>query len=366
MSGKEASRRSSPTPSVLLAFTLAAAWSAVCDRPTSGDEVYRKSSAKPVRGTVTAVSRQSVTVTPKVGSAQTIPANDIDELRWDGEPAKLVLARSAEKAGRLEQALEGYREALKSLSGSNERVRQELEFLAARAAARLALRDGRNLTQALQQLEAFVRSAGDSYRYYPALQWLGRVALRAGDLEKAKWAFEQLQLAPWPSVRMAAKASLAAQVLVPQKRFAQAEKLLDEVLAVTPSTDSERLQRWHALLGKAVCLLQQQKAAEALKLVQQVIEEAPAEQTALYAEAYLRQGDCLQQMGRLKEAVLAYLHVPVLFPNENEQNAEALYQLAKLWPAVGWPDRGAQARAELESKYPNSPWTRRLLQERTP
>jgi TolA-binding protein len=71
-------------------------------------------------------------------------------------------------------------------------------------------------------------------------------------------------------------------------------------------------------------------------------------------------GDCLKSQGKVKEAILAYLHVPVLFEKEKVALAEALYNLAVLWPRADQPERGLAAQQELQENYPDSPWTKKL------
>ena len=63
------------------------------------DTVTRRSTDKRAAGEITEVTQTEVVVNPKVGSPQTVPANDIDRIEWDGEPAVLKLARSKSGSG---------------------------------------------------------------------------------------------------------------------------------------------------------------------------------------------------------------------------------------------------------------------------
>ncbi|HLQ46180.1 MAG TPA: hypothetical protein VK137_15670, partial [Planctomycetaceae bacterium] len=72
------------------------------------------------------------------------------------------------------------------------------------------------------------------------------------------------------------------------------------------------------------------------------------------------QGDCYQVQNKLKEAALAYLHVPLLFPQEKAAHAEALYHLAKILGSIGQPDRAAEFRDDLLANFPNSEWAKKL------
>ena len=88
--------------------------------------------------------------------------------------------------------------------------------------------------------------------------------------------------------------------------------------------------------------------------------QASPEDTRVQAEAYLRQGDCLRAQGNAKEAILAYLHIPVLFSSEGDLHAESLHHLVTLWEEVGKPERAADARQELETRYPDTEWAKKL------
>jgi hypothetical protein len=95
-------------------------------------------------------------------------------------------------------------------------------------------------------------------------------------------------------------------------------------------------------------------------LLEEVIAKAPADDVKVNAEAFLRQGDCLREQGADKDALLAYLHVDVLFSSEKAMHAEALYRLATLWDKVGSKVRADEAREKLKSDYENSEWARQL------
>ncbi|MFG0335063.1 MAG: hypothetical protein ACF8TS_17030, partial [Maioricimonas sp. JB049] len=71
----------------------------VGDPARAVDTVTRRSTEKIAAGEVTSVSRDEVVVTPKVGSATTIPANDIVKIEWDGAPPALNLAVGQELSG---------------------------------------------------------------------------------------------------------------------------------------------------------------------------------------------------------------------------------------------------------------------------
>ncbi|MCE9527025.1 MAG: tetratricopeptide repeat protein, partial [Planctomycetales bacterium] len=140
----------------------------------------------------------------------------------------------------------------------------------------------------------------------------------------------------------------------------KAAAAFEAVISQNPATPEETSQRLDAMLAKAKVLSRQAKHPEALKLLQEVIKASPPEDSHLQAEAALRQGECLEAQGKDKEALFAFLRVDVLFGREKAAHAEALFHLQKLWGKAGQPTRAEEARAKLESEFPNSEWTKRL------
>ena len=78
------------------------------------------------------------------------------------------------------------------------------------------------------------------------------------------------------------------------------------------------------------------------------------------AFAYVLQGDCYKAQSKMKDAALAYLHVPILFHKQKAAHAEALFHLAKISGQIGQPDRAAEAKEILLESYPNSEWAKKL------
>jgi len=168
-----------------------------------------------------------------------------------------------------------------------------------------------------------------------------------------------MEKAPWHDYQMAARIG-KARLLLLQNKLSDAQAAFQVVIGEPAKNSSELARRYEAQIGKATCLQLQKQYAEAVKELNDVIQHAPAEASALQAEAYLRQGDNLEAEGKTKEAVLAYLHVDLLFSREKPLHAEALFHLVRLWTAVGKPSRAADARARLTGTYPNSPWSKKL------
>ena len=322
-------------------------------------DIVNRKSGKAAQGDITGLSQQSVSVKSGIGEMIEVPANDIISVRWGAEPADLNLARSAEESGNLTRALDQLK-ASAANAGPNAAVKTEIEFLTARVTARIALeQDASKLADASSKLDAFVKGNSDNFRYFDALQLLGAVQLAAEDYVGAESSFGKLARAPWSDYKMAAQNS-TAKLAFQKGDLAAALTAYESVLTQSGTTPGEVSKRNEALIGKASVQLKQGNAEIALQAVGEAIAKTDPEDSAVQAGAWNLKGDCLKSQGKVKEAILAYLHVPVLFEKEKVALAEALYNLAVLWPRADQPERGLAARQELQENYPDSPWTKKL------
>lgn len=329
-----------------VAFTVSPLWAI--------DIVTRKSTTKQVQGEIGAISKTEVTVKPRNGEPDKIPANDIANIKWDGEPAKLNIARGNEDRGLFDQALETYTEVHKDAIG---KLKTHLEFLIARTLAKQALEDASKIDEAVKKLEAF--SKNEHFAHFETMSYLGQVYAAKGDFAKSQASYEALGKAPWNDFKMASKIAVGRMQLK-QNDIAGAEKTFSDAASGKAETDAEKARLAEAQVGKAACLVKQMKIDDGLKLIEEVIKTTSVDEARAMSEAYVIQGDCLQAQQKLKEAAIAYLHVPVLFPKEKSAHAEALYNLAKISGAIGQPDRAAEAREDLLSLFPNSEWVKKL------
>ena len=323
------------------------------------DSIQRRGQQNPTTGDITEISKTGVTIKPRTRDAEKIPANEIIRIRWENEPIKLNPARGFEERGLLTNAMENYLAAQTESKSDDANLKTEIEYLIARTTARMALADPARTDEAIQKLQAFQKGHPDNFRFFESLYWLGRVQMAKDDHSAAKGTFDQMAQAPWTDYKMAAQIG-AARVLLEQQQYDAARQAFEAAIAMPGDGPAEVSRRQEAQLGKATALQKQQQHDEAIEVLDEVIQQVAPEDGAIQAEAYVRQGDSLQALGKTKEALLAYLHVDVLFPGETALHAESLFQLARLWNTVGQPGRAGEAVAKLQSDYPNSEWTKKL------
>ena len=341
---------------VVSALSLASSLQAI-------DIVHRKSTEKTVGGEITKNTRDSVTVMQQVGmKEETVPASDVSYIEWDAEPGPLKLARGSESTGTYDEAVKQYQEAVKAVSAAKDGLKADTQFGLARTTTKRAMRSGDDLAPAVALVKNFANSNRDNYRFFDAQLLLGDLGLATRDFSGAEIAYQSVAAAPWPDYQMAGKIGVARATLG-RGDAAKAQTMFNEIAALPTKTPAEESRKLDAMLGQALCLQENKDFPASQKIIDQVIEAATPADSRVQAEAYLRQGDVLQAEGKNpKAAIIAYLHVDVIpeFATERDLHAEALYQLAKLWPAVGEAERGADASSRLKTQYPTSNWTKRL------
>ena len=339
----------------LLAIT--ATWGSLANM-FAADSVTRKDGSR-VSGEITGATKSGLTIKPTVGDAVTISSNEIGAVDWDGATADLRLGVSDENGGRFDSALARVTKSKAESTDANELLKHEFDFVLARIAGRMAMADATKLDGAISQLEGFRKSGSDHFRFYEAVALLGQLQLVKGDYAAATATFEQLGHAESSDYKLAARIA-QGRIQMAEGKNAEAEQSFDAAIASAGNSPAEQARKFEAMLGKARALATQSKQTEALAVLEEVISKAPATATALQAEAYVLQGNALQALNRNKEAVLAYLHVDILFPRESGYHAEALYHMARLWKTVQAPERGLDAEAKLTAAYPNSEWAKKL------
>lgn len=347
---------------VLRPLTVLTAVALLATAATAADfDIVHLRSGGVERGEITSVSKTEVTMQALVGTKKEekkIPSNEIASVEWKAEPIQLQLQRSTERAGQLQKALDGYRKIQGDVTDAN--VKAEVAFLIARTQGKMALADPKRQDEAVKALDAFLTQNGNNFHYYEALALLGDLYLAQQNYDKARQSYDQLAQAPAVGHQMQAKTALGRLALA-QGNNDEALTQFNAVLQMPAKSATEQGRRFDALLGKATALRAQNKPAEATQVIDEVIEQTSAENARTLAEAYNLKGDSLEAEGKAKDALLAYLHVDILFPGEAAQHAKALAHIAQLWDKENRPDRAGDARAKLRQLYPNSREAREMF-----
>ena len=330
----------------------------------TSDSIRLTTSAKQVSGKITAVTATEVSIQVKVVGLKTIPANEIEYINFGEAPEGI-------KDVRIEMAKGNYESADRRLKkidrakADNENVKAELDYLQAVVASRQAQGGKGTLLEAATLWLNFIKAHPNSYAYYPANEMLGDLLVALGKYPQAEKYYAELAKAPWPNFKM--RASIAAgRAQLAQNKFLEAYKMFDAALNLSQAgAQGTEPQILSATLGKAEALALGGKIPEGLKIAEDVLAKASADDSDLNARVYNTLGFCYTKANRDKDALMAYLHVDLLYPTLPDAHAEALSNLANLWEKLGRPDRGSQARTALQTKYPNSRWSPKTPNTRT-
>lgn len=311
-----------------------------------------------ISGTINAITKQDITITRSGGKKETVPVNEVLAIRFDAEPTPLNSARNLIQGGRFAEALAELAkvEADAKAMGRAE-IKSDVEFFKAYAAAQTALGGAGDIAAAGRQMRGFLSSYPDSYHAYRATETLGDLFAAVNAHDQALRMYDQVAAAPWPDFKMRALVS-KGRALRQQKRTEEALAAFDEALAAAAGQESPLIanQANAATLGKAECLADMQKYDEAITLVHEVIAAADPEDAVLRGRAYNALGNCQRQAGMQKEALLAFLHVDVLYYADPQAHAEALANLSELWLQADRPERAIAAKQMLQERYRDSAW----------
>jgi tetratricopeptide (TPR) repeat protein len=215
--------------------------------------------------------------------------------------------------------------------------------------------EGGDKTAATTAMFNFVRSAPQSYHFYEAAEVLGDLAMASGKWADAAKYYGPISNAPWPDYQMRANNAIG-RALSGEKKFDEALDKFKAVIGSDLATPEATRQKNLANVGKAVCLAETGKAEEAVAALQDLINKNDPQDAVLFARAYNALGRCYIKLNKPKDAVLALLHTDVLFYNDADAHAEALYHLSKLWTDINKSDRAVAARSTLRERYAGSIW----------
>jgi tetratricopeptide (TPR) repeat protein len=337
-------------------FLAAGAWLAGVSAGAALDSIKTKSGG--ISGKIVSAGPLKVEIEQLSGAEhKEIPVNQIDAIFYSEEPAALKNAKSNILSGHYEEALNPLSQ-LKTDVITRKELREDVDFYTALSSAQLAIGGTGKIADAGRLMIAFTKNYPDSDHYFQASEIVGDLLVANRSFAQAEEYYAKLAKAPWPDYRMRAGAAMG-RALLAQGKNPEALEAFEKVLATEGDDALSQAQRRAAKLGKAAVLVAMKKNDEAVKLIESFLDQADPEDAGNMARAYNILGNALRQQGKSKEAVLAFLHVDLLYSSLPDAHAEALYNLAELWDELHKTDRAARARQVLEQQYKNSPWAQK-------
>jgi tetratricopeptide (TPR) repeat protein len=307
-------------------------------------------------GELTDMTPTEVTIDKGTSGTRKIAVNDIASITFHDEPTELTQARVNAKNGGYVNASELLQKVDLS-KVDRDFIKQDVEFYQAFCGAKLALNGTGEINSAGSRLNDFVRKNRQNFHYWEALDTMGDLLAASEKFDGAQKQYAELAKAPWPDYQMRAGTALG-RTLQAQGKHTEAIQQFDTVLAISDEGEAAKAQKLSATLGKAVSLAATGHVDDAAKSIEDVIANADPEQKDLQARAYNALGNCYERAGKSKDALLAFLHVDVLYSTVPDAHAEALSHLVLLWQAVGQEARAREAKQTLQEKYANSKWAK--------
>ena len=289
-------------------------------------------------------------------NSQKIAVHQIFRISYSNEPSELRSARNAILGGQLEQGIESLKQIDTSKVSAN--VRQDVDYFVIFAKAKLALRGERDLIGTAREATAFLKTHPQSIHYYEAVELIGDIAMALGKYPTAVKTYSQITKSSFKEFELKG-ALLEARALQLDSKYEEAQSKYDVVLDSGLNDTHSLHEKKLATIGKAACLVETGSVEPAIETLQKMIADNDPKDSKLFAQAYNALGSAYQKSGKTVDAVLAYLHVDVLFYNERDAHAESLFHLSKLWNQLNKPDRAVKARQTLSERYNGTVWAKR-------
>ncbi|MBQ2039722.1 MAG: tetratricopeptide repeat protein [Thermoguttaceae bacterium] len=279
-----------------------------------------------------------------------LPAEQILWLQYEDEPLNLSAARVEIQVGNYEDALEklgAIEEEIKEPA-----IQQELEWNRAYATLQSALADSGKLESAAAVMKTFVEAYPDHYRFYEGNALLADAAAALGRAPAAEKYYTALTGAKSASYQARGKVGLA-NLALDANELDKAKSLFSEV-ADMAELDGQLAgfdARAAAQIGLARVLSKQGDLDGALASLNALLDATPNSATRRQAIIYNALGDVYAAAKKPEEAIVAYLHVDLLYPAARGERVKALKALVGLWREIGRTDRAVETKRLLRDRF---------------
>jgi tetratricopeptide (TPR) repeat protein len=338
-------------------FLAMGAWLIAVSAAAALDSIKTKSGV--ISGKIIRTSPLKVEIEQNDASKE-IAVNQIENITYDSEPYSLKEAKKSIRDEKYEDALKTLGH-IKSDDISRKELLEDIDFYNALVASHLALNEPGKIADAGRLMIAFIKKYPDSYHYFQACEIVGNLLVENRSYAEAEDYYAKVAKAPWQDYQFRAAVAMG-RVLLAQDKRAEALKTFENVLANPAEGPLSKPQIQAAKIGKAAVLAAMKQNDKAVELVETLIRQADPEDADTLARCYNVLGTALRQSGKDKEAMLAFMHVDLLYPSVSDAHAEALYNLAELWDKLHKTERAVRARQILVQQYKTSPWAQKLDQ----
>lgn len=278
----------------------------------------------------------------------------IEEKEWlDGKDPKIRAKKYDSSLAKYEAAATGIVE---------KKAKAHIDFKLGYIRGKKAIEDNSEALakNAITRLRAYVKDNQASYLFPRALLMLAQLQIDTKDFIGAEASLGEILKLPDISEALKNGTQLdLAMVSIQNNKFAAARTKLDDLLKTLPKGSKEY---GRALVMTADCLIAESKVDEAVSLLKQAIKES--DDRGMRAVAYNTLGVNYFKKDDFKAARWEFLWVDVVYNQDKNEHARALYYLSHVFDRLGDADKGAQARATLlDPGYAGTAFQRKLLDE---
>lgn len=314
-------------------------------------EIYLRDGSK-VKGVIVEESTQGIKLQ---GSKDLIVRNDIVDVLHELNPlgARLGSYRPAERAEKdyldpakeavrlknLADAISKYRETLKKMDPGQAFAERHVQFKVAYLTAQQVHEGAGKAEFAMLDLRDFKTKHPNSWQLVECLKNLAEMQMSIKDFTSAEGTYKELANANVDPATKHEAELLAAQVSMRAGNYPAAQKRLQEVVAKLPK-DSPVLGR--AQIAVADAMLASKQVDPARKMLEGIIKGT--QDTNVKSRAYNTLGKSYFDAGMLKEARWEFLWVDVMYNDNRDEHAKALYHLWQIFSTLGEQERGLQCR----------------------
>jgi hypothetical protein len=257
--------------------------------------------------------------------------------------AELPTTKAEKRVKLLQEAQKQYQDMIPKL-GDAKFAQRHVQFKSADLLARLAADDPTQREAALEALTKFKIEHGEGWQLLACAKQIASLKELSGDTEAVKKIYEELAAKPELDKETRQEFGLLqARMLLRTSQTAAAKTKLTE-LAKDVSAGDSRSERLKVYL--AACDATQGISKETEKQLTSII--AGPSENDIKALACNTLADAQLKAGKAEDAFWLYLYVDTLYPQDREEHAKALFQLAKLFEQVKKdPVRGQQCMERL-------------------
>ncbi|HEV3261407.1 MAG TPA: hypothetical protein VG013_31435 [Gemmataceae bacterium] len=309
-----------------------------------------------IEGKIRSESAAGISIKPGLGAAREVPAADVDDVDYEmsggprldykraslSEKAADQLTKEDERKKALETALKAYKGLLDELTEA--KVKRHIHFKIARLTARLAESDLSQAKTAVKLLKAFTKNNPDTWQFTACSRLLAGLQTANQDYEGAQKTYEELAKTPGIPAAMKQDSELkVAEMMVKAKKYGQAKEKLQDLAKAVQADDPQAVR---LNISLAECQAAEGDLTKATQALEGLIAKPMSK--ALKAQAYNALGDCYYGKKKWKDAMWNYLYVDVVYHQDREEHAKALYYLSKVFKELGDDKKATEYRDRLE------------------